>query len=210
MEKSGGAAVVLLLGVLALAASPQAVLASDPDLTTDFDVVNPSAANFTFTGFRNPMDQLNGVAKPFFASFNMGLPGLNGLGLTAVLFEFGPYSQINPHTHPRATEIFYLLKGCVDVGFVDTANTLFQTTLQTGDVFVFPKGLLHFQRNNQDAPATGYSVLSSENPGILQVAAALFTSSGTGLPDNVLEVALGANTPAIDNIKKSLGAASTT
>lgn len=104
---------------------------------------------------------------------------------------------------------FVSCAGCLDVGFVDTTNTLFQATLQTGDLFVFPKGLLHFQRNNQDYTASAYSVLSSENPGVLQVAAALFTSSGTGLPDNVLEAALGSKAPAIDSIKKSLGDTST-
>ncbi|CAM6101598.1 unnamed protein product [Calypogeia fissa] len=202
MEKLG-ALLLVFLGLLVTAS--QTVLASDPDLTTDFDVSNPTAANFTFTGFRNPKQQPKGMALPTFAAFDMGLPGLTGLGLTAVLFEFGPYSQINPHTHPRATEVFYVLTGCIDVGFVDTNNTLFQASLEVGDIFVFPKGLLHFQRNNQNYPASGYSVLSSESPGILQVVSALFTSSGTGLPDNVLESAFGTNARAINKIKKSLG-----
>lgn len=106
MEKSG-AALLVFLGLLVIFS--QTVIASDPDLTTDFNVTDPTAANFTFTF--NLQEQGKGSALPFFASFNMGLPGLSGLGLTAVIFEFGPYSQINPHTHPRATEIFFLIEG---------------------------------------------------------------------------------------------------
>lgn len=108
MEKSA-ALLLLLLGLLVTVS--QMVVASDPDLTTDFDVANPTAANFTFTGFRNPTQLGKGNALPSIASFDMGLPGLSGLGLTAVLFEFGGYSQINPHTHPRATELFFVLSG---------------------------------------------------------------------------------------------------
>lgn len=200
MEKSG-ALLLLFLGLLAT--TSQTVWASDPDLTTDFGISSPVAANFTFTFF--PKDQPKGKATPTFASFDTGLPGLTGLGLTAVLFQFGPYSQINPHTHPRATELFYVIDGCVDVGFVDTNNDLFEITLQAGQLFVFPKGLLHFQANNQNYKATGYSVLSSENPGVLMIANALFTASGTGLPDNVLEVAFGSTAYTVDGIKKSLG-----
>jgi quercetin dioxygenase-like cupin family protein len=199
------AVLLVFLGLLLIV--PQTVIASDPDLTTDFNVTYPTAANFTFTF--NATEQPKGKALPFFATFNMGLPGLSGLGLSAVVFKFGPYSQVDPHTHPRATEIFFLLEGCVDVGFVDTNNNLFQTTLQAGSLFVFPKGLLHFQRNNQDYKASGFSALSSENAGILIVANALFTSSGTGLPDNVLETALGTNSKTIDTIKKTLGASAT-
>lgn len=203
-----GALLVLFVGLLMTVT--QTVLASDPDLTTDFNVTNPTAANFTFLGFRknNLKAPPKGQATPSFASFNMGLPGLNGLGLTAVVFQFSPYSQVSPHTHPRATEIFYLTSGQVDVGFVDTNNNLFATTLYGGDLFVFPKGLLHFQRNNQNYPAQGFSALSSENPGVLMAANALFTASGSGLPDNVLETALGTDAYTVDNIKKKLGASS--
>jgi quercetin dioxygenase-like cupin family protein len=206
--KKSGAVLVLCLGLVAM--FTETVLASDPDLTTDFNVSHPTAGNFTFTGFRqgNLKAPSSGIATPNFATFNTGLPGLNGLGLSAVLFQFSAYSQVSPHTHPRATEMFYLLSGQVDVGFVDTSNNLFETSLYAGDIFIFPKGLLHFQRNNQDAPALGYSALSSENPGVLMAASALFTASGTGLPDNVLETALGTNQNTVEAIKKKLSGSS--
>lgn len=193
----------MFLGLLVTVS--ETVRASDPDLTTDFGINTTSVTDFTFTGFRNLPAQAQGIATPTFATFQ-NLPGLTGLGLTAVVFEFGPASQISPHTHPRATEIFWVTSGTIDVGFVDTNNDLFETTLSTGDLFVFPKGLLHWQRNNQWSTGSGFSALSSEGPGTLLIANALFTAGGHGIPDNVLASALGIDTGTVDSIKKGLGA----
>jgi Cupin len=46
--------------------------------------------------------------------------------------------------------------------------------LQKGDVFVFPEGLIHFQFNNVMAPAVALSGLSSQNPGVITIANAVF------------------------------------
>ncbi|CAM6107461.1 unnamed protein product [Calypogeia fissa] len=115
---------LVFLGLLLATVMVHTVVASDPDLTTDFNVTNPVAEDFAFRKFHNLPPAGKGVATPHFAQFNMDPPfvGLNGLGLAAVLFEFGPESQIDPHTHPRATEMFFVLSGEVQVGFVDTAN----------------------------------------------------------------------------------------
>lgn len=187
---------VFILGLLATVMVHSA-FASDPDLTTDFNVSNPNASDFTSTLFRNIKPLSKGKAAPTPAI----IPGLNGLGLTPVFFEFGPESQIDPHTHPRATELFYVLSGFLDVGFVDTNNDLFETTVQAGDIFVFPKGMLHWQRNNGKGSATGFSALSSENPGTLLIAEALFTAGGKGLPDIVLATAFGTNTKEVQHLK---------
>jgi quercetin dioxygenase-like cupin family protein len=187
----------MFIGVLLATVMVHTTLASDPELITDFNVTNPSAEDFAFRKIENAKPFGKGMAAPSMAV----IPGLSGLGLAAVLFEFGPESQIDPHTHPRATEVFMLLSGCVDVGFVDTNNNLFDTTLQTGDIFVFPKGTLHWQTNKGEGTATGYSVLSSENPGTLLVFKALFTASMTGIPDNVLATALNTDKSEVDHLK---------
>ncbi|CAM6107457.1 unnamed protein product [Calypogeia fissa] len=188
-------------GLLLAAVAVHTVVASDPDLTVDFNVTNPTSADFT--GTFKVTNQGPGMANPFPTM----ITGLSGLGLTPVLFEFGPMSQIDPHTHPRATEVFYVLTGSIDVGFVDTNNDLFEITVNTGDIFVFPKGLLHWQRNNGAGTASGYSVLNSENPGTLLVVKGLFTASGKGLPDIVLATALGgssANDQQIEQLKQAV------
>ncbi|KAL0291974.1 UNVERIFIED_CONTAM: putative germin-like protein 2-2 [Sesamum radiatum] len=66
-----------------------------------------------------------------------------------VRIDYAPWGTNPPHTHPRATEILTVLEGSLQVGFVTSNpdNSLITKTLQKGDVFVFPVGLIHFQRN---------------------------------------------------------------
>jgi quercetin dioxygenase-like cupin family protein len=77
----------------------------------------------------------------------MEIPGLNTLGISIVRVDYAPLGLNPPHTHPRATEIFTVLEGTLYVGFVTSNpdNKLFSKVLNKGDVFVFPKGLIHFQ-----------------------------------------------------------------
>ncbi|CAI0550749.1 unnamed protein product [Linum tenue] len=66
-----------------------------------------------------------------------------------VRIDYAPWGIVAPHYHPRATEIITVIEGSLEVGFVTSNpdNRLISKTLQKGDVFVFPVGLLHFQRN---------------------------------------------------------------
>jgi hypothetical protein len=54
---------------------------------------------------------------------------------------------------------------------------LFSKTLEKGDVFVFPKGLVHFQQNVGRYNAVAIAALSSQLPGTQQVAMSLFGAS---------------------------------
>jgi hypothetical protein len=81
---------------------------------------------------------------------------------------------------------------------VSTNNKLFATTVNQGDVFVLPRGLLHFELNVGKGQATAIAALNSQNPGVQAQAAALF---GSGISDVVLEKAFGLNEKAVDHIK---------
>ena len=83
-----------------------------------------------------------------------------------------------PHTHPRASEILTVLEGSLEVGFVTSnpENRLISKVLQKGDVFVFPQGLIHFQRNVGNGNAVAIAALSSQNPGVITIANAVFGS----------------------------------
>ncbi|CAN1161246.1 Putative germin-like protein 2-1 [Linum perenne] len=80
-----------------------------------------------------------------------------------VRIDFAPWGINPPHTHPRSLE----------VGFV-TSNT--ENRLISGDVFVFPIGLIHFQRNVGHGNAVAIAGLSSQNPGVITIANAVFGS----------------------------------
>lgn len=114
------------------------------------------------------------------------IPGLNTLGLFLVRFDLGTGGQIAPHTHPRASEIVFVQEGTIEVGFVTSStNTLFSKTLNPGDVFVFPVGLIHYLVNVGKTPAVAFAVLNSQNPGVVSVASSVFGSKPAINPDSL-------------------------
>ncbi|CAI0433791.1 unnamed protein product [Linum tenue] len=96
------------------------------------------------------------------------------MGLSLGRVDLAANGGLNPpHHHPRASEIFYLIKGTLYVGFI-TANPthrLFAKILTAGDVFVFPLGLIHFQWN------------IGQNPGVVTTANTLFGAVPAVLSD---------------------------
>jgi quercetin dioxygenase-like cupin family protein len=128
------------------------------------------------------------------------LPGLNTLGISLARIDYAPLGQNPPHTHPRATEILTVLEGTLYVGFVTSNpnNTLFAKVLNKGDVFVFPQGLIHFQFNPvHDKPAVAIVALSSQNPGVITIANAVFGSKPP-ISDDVLAKAFQVQKGTID------------
>ncbi|PIA31573.1 hypothetical protein AQUCO_04900103v1 [Aquilegia coerulea] len=107
------------------------------------------------------------------------IPGLNTLGISMARIDYAPMG-INPlHTHPRASEILTVVEGTLFVGFVTSnpENRLISKVLYKGDVFVFPMGLIHFQQNIGHGNAVAIAALSSQNPGVITIANAVFGSN---------------------------------
>ncbi|KAI4353081.1 hypothetical protein L6164_002055 [Bauhinia variegata] len=107
------------------------------------------------------------------------LPGLNTFGISLARIDFAPKGLNPPHTHPRGTEILVVIEGTLFVGFVTSnpENRLFTKVLNKGDVFVFPIGFIHFQLNVGYSNAVAISGLSSQNPGVITIANAVFGSN---------------------------------
>ncbi|KAL8489919.1 hypothetical protein ACS0TY_025712 [Phlomoides rotata] len=142
-----------------------------------------TAEDFFFAGLNKPGDTSNAVGSKVTPVNVNQLPGLNTLGVSLVRIDYAPYGLNPPHTHPRATEILVVVEGTLYVGFVTSnpadatqKNKLFTKTLYPGDVFVFPEGLIHFQFNTGKTNAVAFAGLSSQNPGVITVANAVFGS----------------------------------
>ncbi|KAL0383763.1 UNVERIFIED_CONTAM: putative germin-like protein 2-1 [Sesamum calycinum] len=75
------------------------------------------------------------------------LPGLNTLGISMVRIDYAPWGINPPHTHPRATEILTVLEGSLQVGATWELEMLF-----------------------------AIAALSSQNPGVITIANAVFGS----------------------------------
>ncbi|XP_062083621.1 germin-like protein 9-3 [Humulus lupulus] len=184
-------------------------MAGDPDILTDFVV--PVTANasqgvdgsfFTFTG----LESLMGADPPaIFKATKVSMaefPALNGQSVGYAVLQFPAMTTNPPHTHPRSAELLLLTDGSLEVGFVDTANKLYTQSLQAGDIFVFPKGLVHFQYNSDPQnPAVAVSAFGSANAGTVSLPNTLFAS---GLDDNVLAISFKTDVDTIQKLKAGL------
>lgn len=137
------------------------------------------ANEFSFSGLHLPGNTSNPNGSRVTPVSVTQVPGLNTLGISMVRIDYAPWGINPPHTHPRATEILTVIEGTLEVGFVTSNpdNRLITKTLVKGDVFVFPVGLVHFQRNVGTGNAVAIAGLSSQNPGVITIANAVFGST---------------------------------
>ncbi|GAA0155665.1 hypothetical protein LIER_13347 [Lithospermum erythrorhizon] len=207
-----------LMNAFMLALSFNGVVSGDPDMLQDVCVADLTSAdkvngyacktNISANDFFSDI-----LAKPGATNNTMGsvvtganvqkIPGLNTLGVSLSRIDYAPGGLNPPHTHPRATEIVFVLEGELDVGFITTANALITKTIKKGEVFAFPRGLVHFQKNNGDVPASVIAGFNSQLPGTQSIAATLFAASPP-VPDHILTKTFQVGTKEIKKIKSRL------
>ncbi|KAF5748445.1 hypothetical protein HS088_TW04G00399 [Tripterygium wilfordii] len=192
----------LLLASFAIA---QVVQAGDADITSDF-LAPPGATVdgnfFTYTGMRNLVNEKPPanftVKKVSMAEF----PALNGQSVSYAVLQF-PTGTINPpHTNSRSTGLLFVIRGSLEVGFVDTTNKLYTQTLQTGDMFVFPKGLIHYQYNaDPEKIALAIAAFGNASAGTEPLLATLFA---TNIDENISAKSFNTDVATIQALKASL------
>ncbi|KAF9605943.1 hypothetical protein IFM89_021269 [Coptis chinensis] len=210
---------ILLLILLALTCS-FAFASAEPSPLQDFCVADfnstvrvnglvckdpklAQANDFFFSGARLPGNTTNAVGSKVTPANVAQVPGLNTFGISMVRIDFAPWGINPPHTHPRATEMLTVLQGTLYVGFVTSnpENRLISKTLQAGDMFVFPVGLIHFQYNvGNGTAAVAIAALSSQNPGTIIVANAVF-GSNPPIPSDVLTKAFQLDKKVVENLQ---------
>ncbi|KAK6133505.1 hypothetical protein DH2020_032751 [Rehmannia glutinosa] len=194
-------------------------LASDSSPLQDFCVADPNgpvlvngfackdpkmaqASDFFFSGLHMPGNTSNPVGSRVSPVNVAQIPGLNTLGISLARIDFAPWGINPPHTHPRATEILTVIEGSLEVGFITSNpdNRLITKVLQKGDVFVFPVNLVHFQRNTGHGNAVAIAALSSQNPGVITIANAVFGSK-PAIANDLLAKSFQTDTKTIDWIQ---------
>ncbi|GJR54485.1 cupin 1 [Tanacetum coccineum] len=210
------ASCLLLVGLLLATCS--LALASDPSPLQDFcvadlnskvlvngvvckDPKDVKAEDFLFRGLQRMGNTSNAVGSNVTAVTVNQLAGLNTFGISMARIDFAPWGLNAPHTHPRATEILTVIEGRLLVGFVTSnpENRLITKVLQKGDVFVFPQGLIHFQQNVGKGYALAIAGLSSQNPGVITIANAIF-GSNPDISRDILAKAFQTNVNVIKQI----------
>jgi len=209
----------IIIAILALASS--LAYASDPSPLQDFCVaLNDSKAavfvngkfckdpkivkadDFFFSGLRKPGNTSNPVGSVVTFATVAQVPGLNTLGVSLGRIDFATNGLNPPHTHPRASESLFVLEGTLYAGLVTSNpdNRLFTKVLKTGDVFVFPEGLIHFQLNVGKNKAVAIAAFGSQNPERVDIANAVF-GSDPRIPLDVLTKAFQVDKNVIDQLQ---------
>ena len=75
-----------------------------------------------------------------------------------------PCGMNTPHTHPRATEMLYLVNGTITAGMIAENGARFVfNTLQAGSAQVFLQGSIHYQQNELCDPVMFVGKKSSDD-----------------------------------------------
>ena len=203
---SGTSSLKFYLLLLSSFAFVQMVLAGDPDITTDFLVpVNQSNVDgnfFTYAGMRVLVNEDFPTNFTVLKASMVEFPALNGQSVSYAVLQYPTGSLNPPHTHPRSAELLFLIDGNLEVGFADTTNKLFTQSLQAGDMFIFPKGLVHYQYNaDPNNPAIAISAFGSANAGTVSLPKTLFA---TNIDDTILAKSFKTDVPTIQALKAGL------
>ncbi|KAD6454080.1 hypothetical protein E3N88_08786 [Mikania micrantha] len=209
----------LLSPTILLATCTSFAFASDPSPLQDFCVADPEspvlvngvvckdpkvvqADDFLFRGLHLMGNTSNNVGSNVTLVNVEKLRGLNTFGISMARIDFAPMGINPPHTHPRATEILTVIEGTILVGFVtsNTENRLITKVLEKGDVFVFPEGLIHFQKNLGNGYALALAALCSQNPGVITIANVVF-GSNPNIPADILAKAFQTDISVVSQIQ---------
>ncbi|KAL7098628.1 hypothetical protein ACP275_09G029700 [Erythranthe tilingii] len=202
---------------------------SDPDPLQDFCIadlksppsingypckptVNVTSDDFFFDGLSKEGNTTNSPMKSFVTHGHvLAFPGLNTLGMSMNRLDIAVGGVTHPHTHPRATECGVVVKGKMLVGLITSANNVvYSKNLSAGQVFVIPRGLVHFQMNVGRGNVLVFTSFNSHFPGTVQISKSLFASKPSGnngvnvVPDEVLMKAFQVNKTVVDEIKSNL------
>ncbi|KAK9116967.1 hypothetical protein Sjap_015914 [Stephania japonica] len=210
-------AAMLLPLIVALAFLSSRCSSSDPDPLQDFCVADLNGA-ISVNGFPcKPMPEVkpseffyDGLTKegntsnPFGATVTaanvLAFPALNTLGISMNRVDFAPGGLNPPHSHPRASEAGLVIMGELLVGFVTTDNVFRSKVLKPGEMFVIPRGVVHFQLNVGKGKAMTVTSFNSQMPGAVILPLNLFASQPS-LPYDVLTKAFQVDQKVINEIK---------
>ena len=221
--KSSNLPFYLLSCLIVLVLLPVPSRSADPDSLQDFCVADLNATisvngfpckpaskvnanDFFFDGLTkegNTGYTTNNLGSSVTAANVLSFPGLNTLGAAMNRVDYAPGGINPPHSHPRATESGVVIQGQLLVGFVTTQNVFYSKVLSVGEMFVIPKGLVHFQKNVGKGKALAFTAFNSHLP-VVVLSTSLFTSQPS-IPNDVLTQTFQVDDAVVNAIKSKFG-----
>ncbi|PON86120.1 Germin [Trema orientale] len=221
MVSSSSSAYQLLFCLLVLVFTPFPSHSADPDPLQDFCVADLNATlsvngypckpksqvtseDFFFDGLSKEGNTSNVFGIDIASADVQTFPGLNTLGLSMIRVDLALGGLNPPHSHPRATESGVVIKGKLLVGFVTTDDVFYSKVLTAGQMFVIPRGLVHFQLNVGEEKGLFLVAFNSQLPGVALVPTLFATTPA--IPNQVLTKAFQVGDDVVNLIKSKFGA----
>ncbi|XP_073121304.1 germin-like protein 5-1 [Henckelia pumila] len=161
---------------------------------------NVTSDDFVYSGLVNVGNTSNYLGSYLNLANVFAFPGLNTLGVSMTRIDIAVGGVTNPHWHPRATECGVLIQGTVLLGIITSGNVVYSRNVSVGEMYVVPRGLVHFHLNVGNEPALAFSAANSQLPGTVNVAQNMFGSTPS-VPDQVLAKAFQVDQSVVDQIK---------
>jgi len=207
----------LLSCLVVLLLLPLPSLFADPDPLQDFCIADLSAStsingfpckpaskvttdDFVFDGLSKEGNTSNIFGVGITSADVLSFPGLNTLGVSLIRADLAIGGVVPPHSHPRATEAVLIASGHILVGLVTTGNVYYSKVLTAGQLFIIPRGLVHFQRNVGPGKALFFTSFNSQSPGIAFISTNLFGTTPS-IPNDVLTKTFQVGDDVINSIK---------
>jgi oxalate decarboxylase/phosphoglucose isomerase-like protein (cupin superfamily) len=186
MSSLGSSLVAALVGAAVLTASPAAVdarlltSASPAVPTAELDFMTEQMQRANFEEFKVSLNEpaVENDAGSLAARFVDTDPVLatlpnDGVGQAFVTLRACAINQ--PHVHPRGTELAFVTKGSVFMGFLEENGGRFVgTNVGEGENFVFPQGLMHYAQNLGCEDAQFTASFPTRDPGTQTIASNFF------------------------------------
>ena len=167
---------------------------------------NVVSGDFFFSGLAVAGNTNNMFGSNITAGSVQNFPGLNTLGLSMNRVDLAP-GGINPlHSHPRASEIGFVVQGELLVGFISTANVFYSKVVKAGESFIIPRGLIHFQYNTGKENGVAITAFDSQLPGVVLAPLTLFGST-PAIPIDVLTKTIQVDASVIQLLMSKFGQA---
>ncbi|GLT54065.1 hypothetical protein SLA2020_272970 [Shorea laevis] len=207
----------LLSCLVVLLLLPLPSLFADPDPLQDFCIADLSAStsvngfpckpaskvtsdDFVFDGLSKEGNTSNMFGLGITYADVLSFPGLNTLGVSLIRADLAIGGVVPPHSHPRGTEAVLVASGQILVGLVTTENVYYSKVLTAGQLFIIPRGLVHFQRNVGQGKAHFFTSFNSQLPGIAFVPLNLFGTIPS-IPNDVLTKSFQVGDDVVNSIK---------
>ncbi|KAG4202671.1 hypothetical protein ERO13_A05G351350v2 [Gossypium hirsutum] len=183
----------------------------DPNLFQDICVVDLSSVKVNGFPCKNP-STIRGVTEQMTFLCWFAQPGVlnNTIDLLVTVANVEKILCLNTLfvtmsyiDYSLIMEIVFVLAGELEVSFLTTSNMFISKLIKKGEIFLFPKGLVHFHKNIGRMLAAVITTFNSKNLGTQSIVSTLFVAMPT-IPTDLLSKAFQIDTNEVEKIKLKL------